>query len=375
MSSYRVTPPRTSADPSRLYLSVATVLAAAVLAVSVPSMAPEVTVGSEPHRVPQGATVADLAEAGVLEAVPGDLIDVEGEPLTLGGGGEPVFFVNGRQVPARTLLSDGDRVSARRGGDLSESTEVTRTTIPIPFEKAGSGPLISLESPGSVGVRETVVGVVSGKVVSVRDVEPAQPMVVRRWVPDPGARVVALTFDDGPWPGQTDRILDILAEHEVRATFFPIGYLTDRHPGVARRIVAEEHVIGNHTAGHIVLTRQGADTVRTQIAGGAEVLERVTGVRPTWFRPPGGGMSPTVLTEADALGQKLVMWDVDPQDWRRPGAEAIRDDILANVKPGSVVLLHDGGGDRAQTVAMLPGLIEELKARGYLFVTLDELRR
>ncbi len=375
MSSYVVTPLRAEARPSRLYLSFAMIVAAALLAVAVPSLRSQVTVAGEEHLISQGTAVADLIDAELIGAVPGDLLDIEQELLTEGGGTDPVFFVNGRRAEPRTMLFDGDRVSSRRGGDVVEPTESTRTTIPIPIENVGSGPLISLESPGSVGVLETVAGAISGKVVSVREIEPAQAMVVRRWVPDPGSRVVALTFDDGPWPGQTDRILDILAEHDVRASFFMVGYMVQRHPQLARRVAAEEHVVANHTSGHVVLTRQGGDTVREQIRGGSDILRATTGVESAWFRPPGGGLSPAVFSEADAIGQKVVMWDVDPQDWRRPGAEEIRDRVLANVKPGSVVLLHDGGGDRSQTVEMLPDLIEQLKELDYIFVTLDELRK
>lgn len=373
MASYVVTHERHEVAPSRLYLSVATLLATALVAVAVPTFQSHVTVAGEPHAIGMGATVADLVEGRALEPRDGNLLDVSGEVLESGGGRPPVYFVNGRVVAPTERLRDGDRVSVRAGGDVVEATEVTQTAIPIELERVGDGPLISLESPGAVGVRESVVGVRSGKVLSTRVVEPAQPMVVRKWVPDPSTRVVALTFDDGPWPSQTEQVLDILAEHDVKASFFMVGYLAERYPDVARRVVDDGHLVGNHTQNHTVLTRQSAEVTRTQIETGSRTLQKVTGVAPAWFRPPGGGMNTQVLKEAKRAGMDLVMWDVDPQDWRRPGVDHMFSSMLKQIKPGSVVLLHDGGGNRSQTVELLPLLIEELKDRGYLFVTLDQL--
>lgn len=373
MASYVVTPQRSEVAPSRLYLSVAAIVAAAFVAVAIPSYQAEVTVSGTSHPVPMGATVADLVSEGVLDPTPGDLLDVTGELLSAGSGGPPVYFVNGKAVAPSERLADGDRVSVRRGGDRLEPTEVTQTVIPITLEKVGNGPLVSLESPGAAGVREDETGQLSGKLVATRILEPAQPMVVRRWVPDPSTKVVALTFDDGPWPAQTEQVLDVLAEQDVKASFFMVGYLAERYPDIARRVAEEGHLVGNHTQSHTVLTRQSGDVTRRQITDGSLTLRDVTGVLPAWFRPPGGGMNTSVLREAQRMKMDLVMWDVDPQDWRRPGVEPMLAGLLSTIKPGSVVLLHDGGGDRSQTIAVLPRLIEELKAQGYLFVTLDQL--
>jgi peptidoglycan-N-acetylglucosamine deacetylase len=374
MGSYVVTPPRSEVAPSRLYMSVAAVVAAALVAVAMPSYQAEVSVAGTAHPVAMGVVVADLVEEGVLDPVPGDLLDVTGEVLEDGSGGPPVYFVNGRAVLASERLRDGDRVSVRRGGDRIETTELVEIPIPIELERVGQGPLVSLESPGTVGVRQDTVGTISGKLVSSRVLEPAQPMVVRRWVPDPSSKVVALTFDDGPWPSQTEQVLDILAEADVKASFFMVGYLAERYPEMARRVAEEGHLIGNHTQSHTILTRQSGEVIRDQIVSGSSTLQKVTGVTPAWFRPPGGGMNAKVLQEAHRMEMDLVMWDVDPQDWRRPGVEPMLQNMRANIGPGSVVLLHDGGGDRTQTIEALPVIIEELKAEGYIFVTLDQLR-
>lgn len=374
MASYIVTDSDHTHGPSRLYLSVAGVVAAAVLAVAIPTYEARVTVAGDAHSVGLGATVADLIDSGALDPRAGDLVDVKGAPLEVGAGNPPVFFVNGRRADPDTRLRDGDRVSLRQGGDIVEGTEVMTTPIPIELVRTGRGPLVSLENPGSVGVREHVIGSISGEAVSTRVLEPAQPMIVRRWTPDSSTPVVALTFDDGPWPVQTERILDILAEHNVKATFFMVGRLVERHPAVARRVAAEGHLIGNHTASHAILTDHDQETIGREIAEGTRAIRDVTGVTPQWFRPPAGRMNPMVLAEAERMGMTLALWDVDPQDWRRPAADRMLPTMLSAIRPGSVVLLHDGGGNRSQTIAALPRLIEELKARGYLFVTLDQLR-
>lgn len=374
MASYIVTDPGRTHAPSPLYLSLAGVIAAALLAVALPAYDARVTVAGETHTVGLGATVADLVDSAVLEPHAGDLVDVTGVPLELGAGNPPVFFVNGRRAHLGTSLRDGDRVSVRQGDDAVEGTEATQAPIPIELVRTGEGPLVSLENPGGIGVRENVIGSISGKTVSTRVLEPAQPMVVRRWAPDSSTPVVALTFDDGPWPNQTDQILDILSEHDVRATFFMVGRLAERHPAIARRVAAGGHLIGNHTESHAILTRHDREAIRREIVEGSQSIHDVTGVTPRWFRPPGGRMNPAVLGETERMGMDLVLWDVDPQDWRRPDAGRLVTSVLSRVRPGSVVLLHDGGGDRSETIAALPPLIEGLKARGYFLVTLDELR-
>ena len=222
---------------------------------------------------------------------------------------------------------------------------------------------------------EEVVGEISTKKVGSRVMTPMQPMVVKRYIPDPGSKVVALTFDDGPWPGTTEQVLDILAEHDIKATFFVVGNLVERYPDLVRRTVDEGHTIANHTYSHKILTRHNGETIRDEIVRGSKAIQDVTGITPRWFRPPGGAMNDKVVSEAARVNMELVMWDADPMDWRRYGAQPMLNLLLKAIGPGSVVLLHDGGGDRAQTVELLPQLIQELKDRDYTFVTLDELAR
>jgi peptidoglycan/xylan/chitin deacetylase (PgdA/CDA1 family) len=176
---------------------------------------------------------------------------------------------------------------------------------------------------------------------------------------------VALTFDDGP-SEYTDNVLRILADHHVHGTFFEIGEQVPSYPSLVDRIVPAGNELGNHSLHHE--DGPGYSSIkRTQ-----ELIEDASGFEPCAFRPPGGYEPSSTYEAAQALDLVSVIWDVDPRDWDRPGEEAIYQ-RATSVQPGSIVLLHDGGGDRSQTVAALPRIIENLKSRGYHLVTITHM--
>jgi peptidoglycan/xylan/chitin deacetylase (PgdA/CDA1 family) len=179
-------------------------------------------------------------------------------------------------------------------------------------------------------------------------------------------KVVALTFDDGP-SEYTERFLSVLREKDVRATFFEVGQEMPGREATMRRILAEGDELGDHTMNHVEYPGFG------QIAGAAERIEQYTGFRPCLFRPPGGAVDSSVIATAGSLGLKTITWDVDPRDWSLPGTSEIYSNIVANTRPGSIVLMHDGGGPRDETLAALPQIIDMLRARGYSFETVSEL--
>ncbi|WP_051304338.1 polysaccharide deacetylase family protein, partial [Calidithermus chliarophilus] len=197
--------------------------------------------------------------------------------------------------------------------------------------------------------------------------------IVRRVKPAEEARLVALTFDDGPWPGSTPAVLDILARNGVKATFFWIGQHLERYPDLARQVVAEGHAVGNHTYSHRSAASP-AEVAALEIGRASALIEEVTGVRTTLFRPPGGHLENGLVKHALEQGYVVVMWSALSDD-TKPGADAasIVHNVMGRVRPGSIVLLHDGGGDRARTLEALPLLIERLRAEGYRFVTVPEL--
>jgi peptidoglycan/xylan/chitin deacetylase (PgdA/CDA1 family) len=183
---------------------------------------------------------------------------------------------------------------------------------------------------------------------------------------DTERKVVALTFDDGP-SEFTDRYLDVLREKDVPATFFEIGQEMPGREATMRRILAEGEEIGDHTENHV------EDPGYAQIADAAERIKEYTGFEPCLFRPPGGAENTSVIETAGSLGMKTITWDVDPRDWSLPGTPEIYSDIVDNAKPGAIILMHDGGGPRDETLAALPEIIDTLRARGYGFETVSAL--
>ena len=178
--------------------------------------------------------------------------------------------------------------------------------------------------------------------------------------------VVALTFDDGP-SDYTPDFLRVLREKGVPATFFEVGQEMAGREDVMRQILAEGDEIGDHTTNHVEFP--GYD----QIAGAAARIEGYTHFKPCLFRPPGGGVTSSVIATAGSLGMRTVNWDVDPRDWSLPGAGAIYSNVVGNARNGSIVLLHDGGGPRSETLAALPQVIDTLRARGFRFATVSAL--
>jgi peptidoglycan/xylan/chitin deacetylase (PgdA/CDA1 family) len=177
---------------------------------------------------------------------------------------------------------------------------------------------------------------------------------------------VALTFDDGP-TDDTERILDKLAAADVRAAFFMIGRQVERHPRIARRVVAEGHEVGNHSYSHPIYLYRSARETGRQLERTQEVIAATTGVRPRWSRPPCGVRSRAYFRASRALGLSTVQWTVAGYDWKPRLAQQIADDVVRGLFAGSIVLLHDGDseerGDRRETVAAVPRIIAAARAR------------
>jgi peptidoglycan/xylan/chitin deacetylase (PgdA/CDA1 family) len=184
---------------------------------------------------------------------------------------------------------------------------------------------------------------------------------------------IALTFDDGPNPPYTSQILTILHTYGVKATFFVIGTNAATYPNLVQQEYQDGHVVGNHTWTHPDLTQLTVFQVRDQLQRTSEEMRAITGVSPSIFRPPGGNFNETVQSVAASLGLSTIVWDVDPRDWSQPGVDVIIQRVLATVHNGSIILLHDGGGDRSETVAALPTIITTLEQRGFQFVTIPRL--
>ena len=186
-------------------------------------------------------------------------------------------------------------------------------------------------------------------------------------------REVALTFDDGPNPYYTAQILSVLQQYDVKATFFDVGYLVQDYPAIVEAEYDQGHIVADHSWSHPDLTRMSIDGVHSQLSAAAQAIHSAIGVYPTFFRPPYGNYNADVIQQAIALNLNTVMWNDDPRDWSLPGTGMIIDRALGEAHNGSIILLHDGGGNRWQTVAALPTIITMLRARGYRLVTLQQL--
>jgi peptidoglycan/xylan/chitin deacetylase (PgdA/CDA1 family) len=181
---------------------------------------------------------------------------------------------------------------------------------------------------------------------------------------------VALTIDDGPHPTWTPQILDLLAEFRVPATFSLIGEQVIELPQLVKRIVMSGHQVSDHTMTHpLNLPGMAAGKIKQEIGEAHDRIAQATGVAPKFFRSPGGAWSNQVLDTAAEHGMISIDWAVDPRDWARPGTGRISESLLA-AKPGDVLLCHDGGGDRSETLAALRTVIPALQKRGLTFVAL-----
>jgi len=194
----------------------------------------------------------------------------------------------------------------------------------------------------------------------------------------PGTRQLALTYDDGPNDPHTFRLLEVLARHNVRATFFLIGRYVNWRPDIARELVRAGHVVGNHTWSHPNLIFTSPLQTRLQLQDCEQALTDAVGEHSRLFRPPFGGRRPNTLRLARVLGLEPVMWNVTGWDWKGKPAEYVERRVSRQIRGGDVILLHDGnheafGADRSQTVVATDRLIARYKAEGYEFVTVPEM--
>lgn len=192
---------------------------------------------------------------------------------------------------------------------------------------------------------------------------------------DTSRKEIALTFDDGPWI-LTSKFLDVLESKHVVATFFEVGeYIPTYGDGgaIERRMLRDGDMIGDHTWSHADVSGDGAGGA-SQISRAADEIRSVThGFTPCLFRAPGGAVSSALISEARSMGFTTIQWSVDPRDWATPGTDSIYNTVVRNAHSGSIVLQHDGGGPRSETLAALPREIDTLRRAGYTFVTVTQL--
>lgn len=331
------------------------------------------TIDGKDVELASGTTVADLMRSGAVTAQAGDLVGVDGRVLLESGGSPARVLRNGQAASASQRVYAGDQILSENGLDSRESIIVTDMPVPFDVDVKGKGSMSEVRNEGKPGVRRVTMGLVSGvEITSTVVSQPVNALIVRV-SPKVGTKMVALTFDDGPWPGQTDRILDVLRDKEVHATFFLLGARARLQPALAKRVADEGHLVGNHTYGHRSLSKSKYKVARDDISRGRAALRRYTGVDTPWLRPPYGHLDKGAWKAVRATNSRVVMWTVDSRDWEKPSAKKIVRNVVSKTKPGSIVLMHDGGGERERTISALPDMIDKLRAKGYVFVTIDEM--
>ena len=379
--------------PAAASRNILCAVAAAVGVLLLPASAP----GAAAER--QGLLDADLSQTGkelvltLRTAKPVALSKLQARPdprrdsdpyLCVGFGHPP-------EAGERWLCLGGPRAHKRIGVEtVGAGKRPTRSgTVPATVKRPRPDKLVVALEPGTAGLapRRYQWRALAGSSCAVPDkcVEtlPAEGMRTFRLRPVRAVgctgggtglvtngprdrKVVALTFDDGP-SDYTDDFLRVLREKDVRGTFFEVGQVMPGREEVMREILAQGSELADHTMDHVELPGY------EQIAGAAARIRSYTHFRPCLFRPPGGAVDAGVVATAGSLGMRTVNWDVDSPDWSLPGTVAIYAEIVGHVQPGSIVLMHDGGGPRGETLAALPQIIDTLRGRGYRFATVTEL--
>ena len=339
-----------------------------------------ITLNGQLQTVDRFTSVNSLIKDGKATPQAGDYIAVDGSILEAGAGEQFHATVNGEDVRfAFWPLDEGATVTIADGEDKMEEYTAEQVAIPNGGSETGWG-AIHAYVYGKEGVGEERTGAESGITHTVELEAPEDSVFVKYNSNVGDAKVVALTFDDGPWPETTDEILDVLDQYGVKATFFTIGNQIANHPDTVKRAYDAGHQICTHSWDHaegsgggVNLTVMSAEEQVAEITKGLEAIKEVTGVEASKvFRAPGGNFSGDIVWRVSEYITHEIGWNIDTTDWKRPGAEAIANSIMS-AKPGDIVLMHDGGGDRTQTVEALRTAIPYLQEQGYTFVTMDEL--
>jgi len=271
-------------------------------------------------------------------------------------------------------LAGSDAVTTSSGQDVTGPVEEKVELLPCQPVDPELRPTVPAEGLENFhGLRRVSRSKITGKVVTM-EVAQIKPVVVAKRRSS-ATKAIALTFDDGPHPTYTTKILDILAEHHARATFFILGIYAKKYPHIVRRQIAEGHEVAIHSWAHGRYTQMSTVAVAKDIARCQKLLRSLSDepVSLRWVRPPYGAKNAAVERIIAQAGCQVAMWSVDPADWRQPGSNALYQHVMSHAHNGAVVLMHDGPAHREGTVKALRRIIPGLQTRGYQLLTMSQL--
>lgn len=327
-------------------------------------------------------SVGGLLDNNVVSVTPGNYVAVDGSTIRQGEGTRCTAKVNGNDTDDMSMhLNGGDKIEISNGTDITEPyTDSEPQTLPHKTELKGVGAVHLYSNNAQDGEQVTRTGKESGITATVTTKEPVDNIVQYYNVNSNGDKVIALTFDDGPWDKQTDEILDILEQNDAKATFFTVGQCISGHEKELQRAASMGCEIGTHTWDHaegsgegVSLIKMSTDERKQEVQKGLEAIKNATGQEAsTIFRCPGGNFDTSVATDLEGIVTAEIGWNVDTTDWKKPGADVIAQRIQS-AGPGNIILMHDGGGDRSQTIEGLRQALPKLKEQGYSFITVQEL--
>lgn len=364
----------------RLVAAVAVVILVLVGILWFNNRSVSITVDGNESSIRVDSSLEQVLQDNGVQVTAGNYVDVSGSVINKGGGNAFKANVDGSDLSnddaASYKVHGGESITFSDGDDTTEPYSVEYEDIEPELEWEGdAGIVYYVKQWGKAGKKEIRHGSESGKTAEGDTVQEVQNLVIEQCNPKPAndEKLVALTFDDGPAANYTDEYLDILKEKGVKATFNLIGNQIDEFKDEANRIKDEGHQITSHTWTHAQMTKLSASKLRQELDKTYDKIKEVTGVETTTLRPPYGSWLTDCWLESQGSTSVVAIWTHDSEDWRRPGSDAIVQNCTKDMAPGSIILMHDGGGDRSQDVEALPQIIDAWQQAGYRFVTLSEL--
>ena len=338
------------------------------------------TVNGSPEKIRIGTTLEGLYEELAISTKAGNYIAVDGEVIEEEKGYAFSASVDGKALSRRQTneyrIHGGEHSEFSDGGDRMEKYDTEYRDVQPKLVFEGSwGSVSFVKQWGKAGRLEMRTGKESGRTAEGKWIEEMQDCIVttKNVEPADGIKLVALTFDDGPASTYTEEYLRILDEHDAKATFFNLSENEEELPELARKVAESGNQICSHTYRHQQLSTLGKEDLLLEINSAHDSILNVAGVDTTIIRPPYGDFNQNCWLLSGGTISASVIWNQDSLDWSLPGSDAIVQNALAGVQSGSVILMHDGGGDRSQDLDALPQIIERLQADGYQLVTLSEL--